>query len=352
MNEYLGGSGGGTTVTVGETATGGSKEYTDSTYSGTDKTVTIPEGFTVSGVTGSVSGTTDETKIDSGLVIYDIPAADLADITKVDWTTSAGIQTIQENYDQWVWVPVPDSTKFTRNDWKNWDGTNEPIAYTAIELTSDTYSEGQATDPTGLYNTMVNSVTSNNGFYIARYEAGINSTTKRTTYTEGGETVVSRKGKAVYNYVPWGASMSDYESQVSSKGNSYGAVYLSKNNIAHSSGTSTLIYGVQWDAVMRWLSTDDSLKGYITNSTGKGNYSDTSSTYGSPGNTGIFEMKNIYDMAGNVYEWTMEAYGTDFRVCRGGGFGHNGSNGPVSYRDKSVPTYATYNVGFRPALYL
>ena len=72
-----------------------------------------------------------------------------------------------------------------------------------------------------------------------------------------------------------------------------------------SSVVSSMVYGAQWDQTLLWFYTDLSTRGYITNSTGKGNYS------GSKVNTGMTEnadVKNIYDMAGNVNEWTQEVY--------------------------------------------
>ena len=58
---------------------------------------------------------------------------------------------------------------------------------------------------------------------------------------------------------------------------------------------STLVYGIQWDAVMRWMSKDEILKGYITNSEGKGNYNDSDDT-NNPAKTGAvdtYQMTNI-----------------------------------------------------------
>ena len=51
-----------------------------------------------------------------------------------------------------------------------------------------------------------------------------------------------------------------------------------------------------------------------------------------------FKQKNIYDMAGNVWEWTMEKYNTR-RVSRGGGYYSNsGSERPASSRSSSDVT--------------
>ena len=59
--------------------------------------------------------------------------------------------------------------------------------------------------------------------------------------------------------------------------------------------------------------------------------------------------KNIYDLAGNCLEWTMEAYGTNSRVIRGGYYNYTY---PVSGRDYDDPAYNNGNYSFRPTLYI
>lgn len=69
--------------------------------------------------------------------------------------------------------------------------------------------------------------------------------------------------------------------------------------------------------------------------------------------------KNLYDVAGNLWEWTEETsfYGenssTQYRMLRGGGFTHSSSSLPVCYRDGSATVSDTYIfAGFRPMLYI
>ena len=59
--------------------------------------------------------------------------------------------------------------------------------------------------------------------------------------------------------------------------------------------------------------------------------------------------KNIYDLAGNCCEWTMEASNTSNRVKRGGRYD---DAYPVSFRNYSLPTYYYDNLSFRPTLYI
>ena len=63
---------------------------------------------------------------------------------------------------------------------------------------------------------------------------------------------------------------------------------------------------------------------------------------------------NIYDFAGNVYEWTLETYTSNTNnpsAIRGGNYYYNGSNYPASFRG-NISTTSSYNdLGFRPSLY-
>ena len=182
------------------------------------------------------------------------------------------------------------------------------------------------------------------GFYIGRYEAGVNSTTLRTKVTTT-QTVVCKKGVSPYNYVPWGNAMNDVNTAFAPSDNNpdnvntNGAVYLAKNFASqhnYTSVTSTLTYGCEWDAMCRYI----------------GDAQRTTPKKSRPELTGSVSTdvsKNIYDLAGNCEEWTMEAYDTDDRFLRGGDcYVAN----PVSDRSNYYPTNSYDYPSFRPTLYI
>lgn len=189
---------------------------------------------------------------------------------------------------------------------------------------------------------MMKSVQKNKGFYIGRYEAG--SETPRTE-TSGDTTIVVKRNQYPYNYVAWGPASNNIDETIENSG--HGAVYLSKHfyDGKDVGVVSTLCYGVQWDTMLDFIKSKDR---DVTNSTSWGNCKDSNWTiinqnakYSTDNGvtwnnvvdkknkdnttTGIllttgasddFVAKNIYDVAGNCYEWTMEA-GDWARIRRG-----------------------------------
>ena len=63
------------------------------------------------------------------------------------------------------------------------------------------------------------------------------------------------------------------------------------------------------------------------------------------------KQKNIYDMGGNIREWTMEAYGS-VRIARGATITFVAANGPASERGARDVTYNSDILGFRVTLYV
>ena len=230
---------------------------------------------------------------------------------------------------QFVWIPVSSEADLERT---KFDSNGQPTTGLSTDYT-EPYANGYSTEAEE-YTTMRAQVLKYGGFYIGRFEAGVNSTTLRTKVTTA-QTVVCKKGVAPYNYVPWGKRMSD-ASEIEGKS---GAVYLAKNFASqhnYTSVTSTLIYGCEWDAMCRYI----------------GDSQRTTPRKDAPELTGSVSTdvsKNIYDLAGNCREWTMEAYYADSRVIRGGSC--DGAS-PVGGRGYGGPTVDDDSFSFRPTLYI
>ena len=231
---------------------------------------------------------------------------------------------------QFVWIPVSGEADLTRTAFDT--TTGQPTTGLETDFT-EPYAKGYSTEAEE-YNTMKTQVLKYGGFYIGRFEAGVNSTTLRKGATTA-KTVVCKKGVAPYNWVPWGTSMSD-ASEISGKS---GAVYLAKNfasQHSYTSVTSTLTYGCEWDAMCRYI-------GDAQRTT------PIKSALELTGSVADDVSKNIYDLAGNCSEWTMEARDTDSRVLRGGWCS---TDSPVSNR-YSKGTADSYDIhSFRPTLYI
>ena len=121
-------------------------------------------------------------------------------------------------------------------------------------------------------------------------------------------------------------------------------------------------WGINWDTTLQWLvdSGDKQLSDIKADSTKWGNYSNDSFSQGARGNyTGLWEeakANNIYDLAGNNWEWTQERCGSNY-VMRGGGYSLmggecTGSQCPVALRDPLPGNNHHPNVTFRVALYV
>ena len=131
-----------------------------------------------------------------------------------------------------------------------------------------------------------------------------------------------------------------------------------------SSVQSGLLTGKAWDRVCHWIEdyiTTINTNSSLTDSRYYGNYKNSES----PANTGTYtsnqkqlsgandnwKTKNIYDLAGNVWEWTYEARSSR-RINRGGNYGNDGDSYPVSYRNGSNPSSTYDSIGFRLRLYI
>ena len=321
-----------------------------------------------------------------------------ADVTILESDANKGIVIKDKNNNEWVWVEVPKTTVFSDltidttkelTEQNYTDIKNKLIAY------ATTYRKGSASQSCNwtdewyngcgmtsdeykaAYQKMLKSVYTYGGFWIGRYEAGIEGTTTETTNARTGSSAritigtspkaVSQKDAIPYNWV--------YCSE---------AQALAKEMTPNSNYTSSLMFGIQWDLLCKYLEVKGKLATANINSDSSawGIYSNVGRTISSnkakqttnngstwttitgtkPASSVLLtagaseetNKMNIYDFAGNEWEWTLEHVTSDSNnpcAIRGGGYNLIGSNYPASYRIRYSTTNALDGIGFRPALY-
>lgn len=317
-------------------------------------TVTIPEGFKI-----SMADTMNTVK--KGLVVKD------------------------ENDNEWVWIEVPEDVFTIANN----DTDYEKIKADLIEYAKD-YRKGSNNqdynwddewyDGCGLtkdeyennYKAMLSSVYNNMGFWISRYEIGDETATNNNysarTDTSGtkGKTV-SKRSMIPYNWVTCEEAQN-----------------LASKMSPNSNQTSSLLFGIQWDLTCKFLEENSELTyaNIATDSTNWGNYSNssikltkgkyntskfsdnewleiipsvkTSTMLLTTGASEETRKMNIYDFAGNEWEWTLEYAKSDVNYpCndRGGYRNSFGYSAPASHRLNRTKTLKDHSIAFRIALY-
>lgn len=333
--------------------------------------VPVPNGYVGSSVTG-------ENEIDTGYVIYEGEGE----------VTDSNVEEAKKSRNQYVWVPVPDVSKFYGIDsnGKKWGklynfttGTNSSSLFDeetgtypynwsendgVMTISSKTshrepdYIKNYDTDyrlkTLGLgeetthelsnqleqeFNKMLESVEKYGGFYIGRYETGNISQ----------EIPVVRKGNTNISSVTW-----------------YNMYKRCKNLKGENQSVETgMIWGNEWDRTLMWLieSGNKTKEEICKDSISWGNYKNATFEYENSsggtstknensdtriptGSTERNKANNIYDLAGNVYDWTMEACSTNLRVFRGGCYRNylsTGSGVPASYRYDGNPSGYGYS---------
>ena len=321
---------------LGETTGGGSGNSTTKVDG-----VPIPEGFVY------VGGTKD-----SGLVI-----SDNSDVDKEKYKGQTTVGTdLQGN--QFVWIPVENIADYKRTAY------SPNVATGTIDSTTNSeqikvngqyiyyFKEALPADEK-------TSVETNKGFYIGRYEAGdqesTNSKKLRASGASTSNTITVKAGQAPYNYV------TRTQAQSLAKGFSTKQKYTSVK--------SKLVSSYAWDTAIAFIKKTNSDYG---SSSEEGNYKNSPTfTY-----TGIADteknkqtkaygtstliptgqttaVNNIYDMGGNVWEWTTEScsYMSGPYTVRGGSCDDSFANGPAGYR-ANVSGDANDAYGFRLTLFL
>ena len=175
------------------------------------------------------------------------------------------------------------------------------------------------------YDDMIKSVVRYKGFYIARYEAGL----------ENGNIVFKDASKENTSIITADASNSSTKTW-------YGLYSRIKGfTTAEDSVVSSMIWGSQYDAMMNWMA-----KNEIDVESTISEYNNTTKTGGSK-NTDV--INNIYDLYGCHCEWTLEVYDNSARGKRGGYYGYSSS--PVRCISK-YPNLAYSEDSSRATLYI
>ena len=297
------------------------KEYT---IKGETRTAVIPGGFTISGIDS-------ERTIEDGLVIYLIPDDE---IENVKWDG-----TEKTKYDQFVWIPVTNVNKMfmcqskTADDECNIELVNGTPTCTNHSNSIAMAGRLYATSPENNFNSSLTTQTYNANDGL-REPAKLSSTNSnyvnqeeeanldlQTEYNNAVKKVIESKGFWIGRYETSGMSSSNDDiavNIVAGKGTSDGISnvnwyrmykqqqnYVSKKNLDTSKIQSTMVFGAAYDQTMLFTNC-------ATETTTKKDVSTVIT-----GNVETDSYKNIYDLYGNLREWTTEANRTDGRTSRG-----------------------------------
>ena len=328
----------------GGTITATSGKTTAGTY--------LPKGFSQVKGTNLGNGLTIQDSTENQYVWVEVPKT-------IEVYQKAGLE-IKEFTDE-EYAKIEDDLHTYTKDYRN--GTNYKDEYHSDEttgLTSEQYYE--------LKKKMLKSIYKNGGFYVGKYETGIEDKgkTSGSSSVEPTEVPIIKKNAYQYNYV----TCSQAQTLAS--------------NMESGKYTSSLMFGIQWDLVLKYFETKEiSQNDLKKDSTQCGNYNNNlwnitnenskyapngtnwknnargkkesdESTLLSTGASDSFNKQGIYDLAGNVWEWTLEntnnANGTPC-ACRGGSYNFSGNIYSASYRYGCIINACYSYVGFRTTLY-
>ena len=159
------------------------------------------------------------------------------------------------------------------------------------------------------YNKMMESVEKYYGFYVGRYELGLDANSNPTSKKAENGVITADNSNPKTSM--WYGLYSKCKEFAMEEGNK--------------SVVSSMIWGSQYDAIMNWMQKDGLKVNQPTDGINTVNNSNTTT-----GSEPKDILKNIFDIYGCHYEWTLEAYSNELRVSRGGYYG--GSTTP-GYRN-------------------
>ena len=257
-----------------------------------------------------------------------IPAEFMVSANEDEQTINTGLVVIGPDGSEFVWIPTTVTELAVRDFGSYLFGGDSMSGY---------YDETDLQE----YQAMVAGTERYGGFYIGRFEASKGDNrlpaSRRVTESEPGQIWVQ---------------FSPQDTTVACQN-----IYADNDTVQ-----GFFPWGINWDTALQWLvDSGNKLIGDVeADSTSWGNYSNDSFSDGARGNyTGMWEeakANNIYDLAGNNWEWTQERKGSNY-VMRGGGYNLMGGSCPgnrypAALRDPLPGNDHHPNVTFRVALYV
>ena len=176
------------------------------------------------------------------------------------------------------------------------------------------------------YDAMIESVKNYGGFYVGRYETSTDIKSVKDATPISAETVIDGYSQTWYG------------------------LYQRQKNFTSSSDSmvASMIWGSQYDAMLNWAQASGTENASYVTQTGHANHN-----YSETQKTGVESrdvINNIYDLEGNMFEWTLEAYSTSRRVHCGGDY--LDSVAPASHNVNVYPYKILAFSGSRLTLYI
>ena len=248
-------------------------------------------------------------------------------------TISKGLVVIGPDGSEFVWVPTNATPLAVREFGSYFYGGDISTYYDETDLPE--------------YQEMLKCVNHYGGFYMGRYEASYGGGSNVDDYVPASKRVTeTERGSIWVQFSPQNTTVACQN------------LYADNDTVQ-----GFFPWGINWDTTLQWLidSGCKSEEEVVSDSTNWGNYSDDPFSENANGKfTGKWEetkANNIYDLAGNNWEWTQERNGGGNYVMRGGGYNLMGGacpgdSFPAALRDPLPGNDHHPNVTFRVALYV